>query len=765
MTATVDGSSPNTLFGTSVRRVEDPHLLRGETSFVANVPLEGALVVHYVTSIEAHARIADIDVSAALASPGVVDVVTAADIDLGPPPPLPPDYPEGTARPYLAADIVRYVGQPIVAIVAESEAAAEDAAELVEINYEPLPPVIGFEAALANKTRLFDHLDSNLVHTATNGNGAIDFSVYEVVVQAVIENQRLAPCPIETRVAACYWDGDRIVQYASCQGAHVVQKMLAYCYGLEPSSVRVITSDVGGSFGAKGRPYSEDLLLPFLSRRSGRPVRWTPTRSQDMVGLGHSRAQRNTIRIAGDRDGTLRAMEADILIDCGAYPVAGPVLAQNTGRMMPGPFDVERVNWVSTAVVTNTTPLAAYRGAGRPESGALVDRAVDLFAAEIGMDPATLRRKNLMRADQLPFTNPSGVIYDSGDYHDAFERCLEIVGFDAFRAEQATRRGSGSAKQLGLGLSTFIDRTAGAPGSEYGSIELKEDGSLRVLTGSSPYGQGHYTTWAQLVSERTGVPVGEIEIFHGDTDVVPRGGVTGGSRSAQKAGSAIAIATDDFVTLARRQAADLLEASVDDIVLDFSAARFHVAGSPGASSVGWAELASAHAASDEDWLFGCAHDFDGEGPTVPYGAYAVVVEVDTETGMTELLRVVTVDDAGAIINPMIALGQVHGGLAQGIAQALYEEFVYDSNGNPLTSSFLDYAIPSAAEMIQFESSLTQHPSPNNPLGCKGIAESGTIGGVPAVQNAVIDALSHLGVKHIDLPLTPQRVWRAINDQP
>lgn len=762
MTAPIANASQSTLFGTSVRRVEDPRLLRGQTSFVANIPLENALVVHYVTSIEAHARIAGVDVSEALASPGVVDVVTAADIDLGPPPPLPADYPEGTARPYLASNRVRYVGEPIVAIVAETEAAAADAAELVEIDYRPLPPVVGFEAALANETRLFDHLESNEVHTATNGNGPIDFSNYEVVVEAVIENQRLAPCPIETRVAASYWDDERIIQYASCQGAHVVQKMLAFCYGLDPSSVRVITSDVGGSFGAKGRPYSEDLLLPFLSRRSGRPVRWTPTRSQDMVGLGHSRAQRNTIRIAGDRDGTIRAMEADVLVDCGAYPVAGPVLAQNTGRMMPGPFDVERVNWVSTGVVTNTTPLAAYRGAGRPESGALVDRAVDLFAAEIGMDTATLRRNNLLRADQLPHTNQSGVTYDSGDYHDAFERALEIVGYDTFRDEQTARRASGATKQLGLGLSTFIDRTAGAPGSEYGSIELKDDGSLRVLTGSSPYGQGHYTTWAQLVSERTGVPVDEIELFHGDTDVVPRGGVTGGSRSAQKAGSAIALATDDFVALARRQAADLLEASEDDIVLDLSSARFHVTGSPGAASIGWTELATAHADSDEDWLFGCEHDFDGEGPTVPYGAYAVVVEVDTETGMTELLRVVTVDDAGAIINPMIALGQVHGGLAQGIAQALYEEFVYDANGNPQTSTFLDYAIPSAAEMIQFESTLTQHPSPNNPLGCKGIAESGTIGGVPAVQNAVVDALSHLGVTHIDIPLTPEKVWRALN---
>ena len=342
MTAPIDSSTSNKLFGTSVRRVEDPRLLRGATDFVANVALEGALVVHYVTSIEAHARIGGIDISSALASPGVVDIVTAADLDLGPPPPLPPDYPEGTARPYLAADIVRYVGEPLVAVVAESEAAAADAAELVEIDYQPLPPVIGFDSALTNDTRLFEHLESNVVHTTTNGNGPIDFSGYEVVVEAVIENQRLAPCPIETRVAACYWDGDRIVQYASCQGAHVVQKMLAFCYGLDPSSVRVITSDVGGSFGAKGRPYSEDLLLPFLSRRTGRPVRWTPTRSQDMVGLGHSRAQRNTIRIAGDRDGTLRAMEADILVDCGAYPVAGPVLAQNTGRMLPGPFDVER---------------------------------------------------------------------------------------------------------------------------------------------------------------------------------------------------------------------------------------------------------------------------------------------------------------------------------------------------------------------------------------------------------------------------------------
>ncbi len=746
-------------------RVEDRHLLTGDTTFVANLDLPGCLSAHFVTSIHAHALINGIDVSEALQAPGIVDIITGSDHDLGEFPGNSPDYPEGTARPLLATDRVRFVGEPIVAIVAETQEQAADAAELVVIDYETLPVVIGFDAAASGEHLIFESAGTNVMHQASGGLAdPIDFSGFEHVVTATFINQRLAPCPLEPRVAASVWGDDgRLTHYASCQGVHPIQKGLAAVYGLDPGDVRVITADVGGSFGAKARFYVEDLLLPLLAKRAGRPVRWVPTRSQDMIGLGHSRAQRQTITIGGDRYGRILGMEAHIEVDCGAYPVAGPILAKNAGMVMPGPMDVSNVRWTTTALVTNTTPTTAYRGAGRPEGGAMVDRAIDLFAAEAGLDPLDVRRLNVLKPDQMPWTNPTGVLYDSGDYPEALELMARHVDYEAVRHEQANRQANGDTKALGIGLSSFIDRTAGVPGTEYGSLELLPDGRMRVLTGSSPYGQGHHTTWAMLVAERTGVPIEMIEVVHGDTDIVPRGGITGGSRSAQKAGSAVAIATDMLVDEARRAAADLLEAAEVDIVLDLATGRFSVAGSPAAASVGWAEVASLKSEPDADDGFGfkCETDYDQATPTVPYGMYAAVVEVDTDTGHVDLRRIVTVDDAGTMIHPTIVEGQVHGGLGQAIAQALYEEFVYDANGNPITANFLDYGIPSAAEFPSFESYLTEHPAPGNVLGAKGIAESGTIGGVPAVQNAVIDAIAYLGVSHIDLPITPERVWQAI----
>ena len=749
-------------------RVEDPKLLRGDTSFVADLPLPNTAVVTYITSVMAHAEITSIDVDEALASPGVLAVVTAADLaeaGMGPVPGHLPMFPESTERPVLASTVARFVGEPIAAVVAETHAQAADAAELVFVDYEPLTPVIGFDAALSDETVIYTEHGSNKISDGEGG-AETPFVADDVMVEATLSNQRLAPCPIETRVAAAWWDGDRLVHHASCQGVHPQRAMLAGWYGMDKSDIRVTTADVGGSFGAKARMYPEEMLLGFLAKKVGRPVRWTPTRSQDMTGLGHSRNQRHEVKITGKADGTITALDAHIITDSGAYPVAAAHMAKNTGTMLPGPLDIPQVTWRMTALVTNTTPMVAYRGAGRPESGALLDRAVDLFAAEIGMDPLDVRRKNTVPANKMPHTNPSGVVYDSGDFTLALEQVAEHVGWDDIRQQQASQRAAGSTKILGIGLSTFIDRTAGVAGTEYGSLQLNADGSMKVLTGSSPYGQGHYTTWAQLVSERTGVPMDRIEIFHGDTDVVPRGGITGGSRSAQKAGSAVAMATDQLVAEASKFAADMLEAAPGDVVIDTVNGQFHVAGSPGAASVTWTEIAAARieAADGEDdqIAFACETDFDTDGPSVPYGAYAAVVEIDTETGAIDLQRMVSVDDAGTMINETIVRGQVHGGIGQAIGQALYEEFVYDADGNPTTSNFMDYGIPGPTEMPSFESHLTETPSPNNPLGAKGIAESGTIGAVPAIQNAVVDALAHLGVRHIDLPVTPLKIWTALH---
>jgi carbon-monoxide dehydrogenase large subunit len=758
-----------------VLRSEDPHLLRGETTYVGNIELENALVVQFVTSTEPHALITSIDVSDARTMPGVVDVVTADDIELDLMPVTLPVYPETARRPVLASERVLFVGQAIAAVVAETEAQAADAIEQIIVEYDPLTPVVSLEDAASDTTILLPDVGTNIMLAQTGGtDGPADFSDCEVVVEAEFMNQRVAPAPLETRTSASMWTDDgRLLQYASCQGVHPLRAGLAAMYGLDESDVRVITADVGGSFGAKIRLYPEDMVLPALARRAGRPVRWTPERTPDMVGMGHSRGQRQRVKIGGDRDGTLKVIDVDLLAHCGAYPEVGAGLARNAAMVQPGPFRM-RAHWSVRCVVSNTTPIVAYRGAGRPEGGALIDRAVNRFAAEIGMDQVEIRRKNLLRADELPTTNPSGVFYDSGDYPEALEILVETLGYEQLKIEQEQRRASGSDKQLGIGISTFIDRTAGVPGAEYGSVELVADGRLRVLTGSSPYGQGHYTTWAMLVADRTGVPLDRIDVIHGDTDIVPRGRITGGSRSVQKAGSAIALATDGLVVEARQKAADQLEAPVADVVLDVTSGRFHVVGSPGAASVDWAQIAAVTAeeqaaareqaaADDRSEYAGlrCEVDYDSEGPTVPYGAYGAVVEVDTATGAVDLVRMLTIDDVGTVVNPMLAIGQVHGGLAQAIGQALYEEFVYDDDANPLTSNFLDYTMPSAAELPSFECHLTEHPSPQNPLGAKGIAESGTIGGVPAVQNAVIDALSHLGVVHLDMPLTPRRVWNAV----
>ncbi|MBW8826701.1 MAG: xanthine dehydrogenase family protein molybdopterin-binding subunit [Acidobacteria bacterium] len=755
------------LLGTAVPRVEDERFLTGQGTYIANLDLPGVLTVTYVTSSVAHGLITGIDVEEARQAPGVVDVVTAADLDIGPIPPMNPNYPASMARPILAADRVRFVGEAIVAIVSETAAAGADAAELVVIDYEPLPAVVTIEAAETDDVVMFPEAGTNLVLRTEGGDA--DPESCEVSVSSVIINQRLAPCPLEGRAGASVWGDDgRLTHWSSCQGAHPVRAVFAQTYGMPVDQIRLIAPDVGGSFGSKARPTAEELLLPFLARRAGRPVRWVPSRSTDMTGLGHSRGQRQRFTIGGDRDGTMRAMRVHVDGDAGAYPALGPMLAANAATMSAGPYRFESMAWSTAAFITNSTPTVAYRGAGRPEAAALVERAVDLFAAAVGLDPAEVRRRNLVRPDQFPWTTATGVVYDSGRYEEALQRALDEVDYEGVRKEQARRRDNGNGddggRALGIGVTTFIDRTAGVPGSEYGAVELRADGSVLVRTGSSPYGQGHHTAWKMLVADRTGLPLDRIEVIHGDTDQVPRGGITGGSRSAQKAGSAVAEATDLLVVEAKRQAANLLEASPDDIVLDMAEGRFHVAGSPGAGApqVTWSDLGERTVTADGPGLK-CETDFDGLGPTVPFGAYVAVVEVDTETGAVEITRMVTVDDAGTILNPLLAMGQVHGGLAQGIGQGLFEEWRFDDDGNPLTANFSDYAFISAADLPSFESYLVETPSPNNPLGFKGIAESGTIGGPPVLQSAVLDALAPLGVRHIDFPLTPERVWEAIQE--
>lgn len=750
------------IFGNRVPRVEDPKLLTVGGTYVADlqVPeLDGAAHVTYVRSTIAHARILSIDVDEARTAPGVLGVFTAADVDLAPLPAGSPIFNAAMVRPLLADGVVRFVGEPIAAIVSERPEQGVDAAELVWPDYDPLPVVVDPVAARRDEVILHEAAGTNVVVDLAFGRTDDLFDGCEVVVTQDVVNQRVAAVPLESRAAAVAWVDGRLVQWSSTQHAHGVRDTLATVYDLDPAQVRVVAPDVGGGFGAKIGNYPEELLLAWLAKRVGRPVRWAETRSENMVGLGHGRGQLQTIEIGGRRDGTVEAYRLTVLQDGGAYAEIGSILPYLTRMMAPGTYDIPKVEVNATAVTTNTTPTVAYRGAGRPEATAAIERAMDLFAAEIGMDATEVRRINLVPADAFPWTTATGAVYDVGDYEGALDRALEAAGYADLRAEQARRRDAGEAVQLGIGVSVYVEVTAGPEaGKEHARVEIEADGSATVYTGSSPHGQGHHTAFATLASAELGIPMDQIRVVHGDTDLVARGEGTMGSRSLQLGGSAVHEASLAVVTRAKQLAADALEANPDDLILDKTAGRFHVAGTPTIGRT-WSELA-VQAAADDDPLSVIA-DFEASQPTFPFGAHVAVVDVDTETGRVVLRRHIAVDDAGRILNPLLADGQRHGGIAQGAAQALLEEIRYDDEGNPVTSNLADYAVISAAELPSFELVAMETPTPVNPLGAKGIGESGTIGSTPAVQSAVIDAVSHLGVRHIDMPTTAERVWRAI----
>src|SRR6266702_1422202 len=718
------------ILGTRVIRTEDPRFLTSGgvyTDDVADEQLAGACHVHFVRSAVAHARISSVDVSAALEAPGVVAVFTGADLADLPvaPPPMPGMINAQMGQPLLAADVIRYVGEPLAVVVTENRYQGEDAADLVDVDYEVLPAVVDMAGAAASQTVLFPAVGSNVA--ATFGDAAALaadlFDGCEVVVSRTIVNQRVAPAPMETRAAAAAWDaGGKLTAWIPNQGAQGTRAALAGMLGMDRAALRVITPDVGGAFGAKFGADPEHAVVCWVARRLGRPARWAESRNENLIGMTHGRAQRQTITIGGSRDGKVAAYRLEIVQDCGAYPKFGAFLPALTILMAPGPYALPRAEAVATSVVTNTTPVGAYRGAGRPEATAAVERAIDLFAAEVGLDPAEVRRLNLLPRFTEPHTTAFGAVYDSGDYATALDKALLAAGYEDLRREQAKRRADGDVVQLGIGLSCYVEITG--PGAEEGgprenaTVEVRPDGSATILTGTSPHGQGHVTVWAMLASDELGIPVDKITVKWGDTDLIPEGGGTGGSRSLQQGGAAVQQASRELLGLARQRAADELEANPADLVFDTGSSSFSVAGDP-------------------------------------------VAEVDTETGKAVLRRVVTVDDAGTVINPLLAEGQRHGGIAQGAAQALLEEVVYDADGNPLTSSFADYPFVSATEVPSFELADMETPTTYNTLGAKGIGEAGTIGSTPAVQNAIVDAVAHLGVRHIDMPASPQRVWAAL----
>ncbi len=750
------------ILGNRVLRREDPKFLTVGGTYVADLDLPGSAHLTFVRSSVAHATLESVDTTAARAMPGVIAVYTNDDLGLPKFPTIMGMTPEAMAPSALAAGTVRYVGEPIVAIVAETREAAADAAEQVVVEYEPLPVVIDPVEARKDEVLLFPEVGTNVSFTLDFGGDETLFDDCEVVVEQTMANQRVAPCPLEVRsCAARMADDGRLEFYASTQAPHGVRDALASSLGLPTEKVHVVSPDVGGGFGAKASVYPEEIVVGWCAKQLGRTIRWTETRSESMVGLGHGRAQVQTVRLGGDRDGTVKAYRIEVLQDSGAYPGFGAVLPFMTRTMTSGVYTVPKAECMSVSVVTNSTATVAYRGAGRPEATAAIERTIEIFAREIGMDAAEVRRRNLIGKDAFPYTTPTATVYDVGDYERALDLAMEIAGYEALRTEQKLRRESGSPKQIGIGLSCYVEITNGLPDGEFGAVEIRPDGKVIVRTGTSPHGQGHVTAWSMLVAEQLGVPIEDIEVIHGDTDIVPRGAGTMGSRSLQIGGAAVNQAAVDVVEKAKDLAADLLEAAREDIVLDKANGTFHVVGTP-AVARSWAELATAAIANDGNPLL-AEVDLASPGPTFPFGTHISVVEVDTETGKVTLIRHIAVDDAGRIVNPLLAEGQVHGGIAQGVAQALLEEVVYDGDGNPLTSTLADYSLISAAELPSYETAFTETPTPINALGAKGIGESGTIGSTPAVHNAVCDAVSHLGVRHIDMPTTPIRVWRAIQD--
>jgi carbon-monoxide dehydrogenase large subunit len=527
---------------------------------------------------------------------------------------------------------------------------------------------------------------------------------------------------------------------------------------MSPDQIRVIVPDVGGGFGAKVGIDRDAIIVAWAARKTGRALRWVETRSENLVGMTQGRAQLHHIKIGGTREGQILAYRIDVIQDSGAYGRMGKFLPGLTCLMAQGVYDIPEVQAGFRVVVTNATPVAAYRGAGRPEAAATIERAVDLFAAEIGMDPAEVRRRNFIAPDQFPFQTKTGALYDTGQYAEALDKVLTGAHYEELRQEQERRRARGDVRQLGIGVSTYVEITAadGAAG-ETAKLEVSDDGTATVYTGSSPHGQGHHTAWAMLVQEELGIPMDQVTVIHGDTDLIPVGVGTYASRSLQLGGSAVYKAAAEVKDEARHQAADMLEAAQADVVLDTMTGLWQVRGDPD-TALSWAQVAG-HTSGGS--LIADV-SFTADVPTFPFGAHVSVVEVDTETGQVTLLRHVTVDDAGPVLNPVLAEGQRHGGIAQGAAQALLEEVLYDADGNPLTSTLADYAAITATELPSFELLASETPTTVNPLGVKGIGEAGTIGATPAIQNAVIDALAHLGIRHIDMPATPQRVWTAIN---
>jgi carbon-monoxide dehydrogenase large subunit len=793
MTATAD---PTTLeVGKARTRKEDARLITGRTRYTDAITPQGTLHMHVVRSPLAHATITGIDKSAAVAAPGVVGVYTAADLGVeavGLPCawPITPDQ-KAPQRPLLAVNTVHFAGEGVAVVLARTPAEARDAADLVEVDYEPLEPVLDMEAAIAEgATLVHPELETNESATwvfdagAAGTGGSVDEAIAaaeadpdSIVVKRRFIQQRLIPAFMEPRAVVCDPTGEQITLWASTQVPHILRTMTTVTLGVPESKIRVIAPDVGGGFGGKIGVVPEEMLCVVLAQKLGKPVKWNESRSESLLAAHHSRDQIQDITITAKKDGTVTGLDVHLLADMGAYlGLVGPGVPILGAFMFNAIYKFPAYKFTCTNVFTTKTLTDAYRGAGRPEATFAVERIMDELAVELGRDPMELRQQNWIKHEEFPFTTVVGLTYDSGNYEQATDQAMEMFDYAGLRREQEERRKNNDPVQLGIGISTFTEMCGlapsrllgslayGAGGWEAASIRMLATGKVEVITGASAHGQGHETAFSQIVADQLGVPFEDVEILHGDTQISPKGLDTYGSRSLVVGGIAIVKAAEKVVAKAKKLAAHLLEASEDDI--EFAGGQFTVRGTDKGKAI--QELAfAAFMAHDypEDMEPSLDADavFDPENFSYPHGTHLCAIEVDTETGRVNLRKYVCVDDIGNVVNPLIVEGQVHGGLAQGISQALFEEANYDDQGTLVNGTFVDYTLPSAADLPSFDTAIVSTPSTTNPLGVKGVGEAGTIASTPAIVNGVIDALRHLGVTNVEMPTTSQRVWRAIQD--
>jgi carbon-monoxide dehydrogenase large subunit len=761
--------------GQRIKRTEDPRLICGLGHYVDDIKLPDMLYVAFLRSIYAHARVKSIDVSEAAHAPGVVAVYTGKDVahKIGPVPcasSLPglkvPDH------RVLATDKVYFAGHPVAALVATDRYAARDAVDLIMVEYEELPPVTDpEEAAKPSSPLVHEQFGDNIAYRMTSGSGDIDAALASAdrVIKQRILNQRLIPMAMEPRgVLARYLPGEgELTIWSSTQIPHLLRTQIALMLGMPENRIRIIAPEVGGGFGSKLNVYAEEALLGWISKELARPVKWIETRRENFLATIHGRGQVGYLEIGCKNDGTVTGIRYDVFADMGAYmQLLTPAIPTLTGLMLSGAYKIPAIQMNVTAVFTNKMATDAYRGAGRPEATYIIERAMDLVAAELGMDPAQVRRKNFPKPDEFPFQTATGLSYDSGNYEAALDRALQLADYEKLRHRQQQARAKGQL--IGIGISSYVEICALGPsaampagGWESATVRIEPTGKVTVLTGASPHGQGQETSFAQIVADELGVDINDVTVIHGDTAVVQYGIGTFGSRATAVGGTAILMALGDVKKKAAYLAAHLMKA--DPETVKFEDGKF----TAGGKSLTIQEVAlAAHVARDmpPDFEPGlvATRFFEPKNFTFPFGTHVVAVEIDPETGEVKFLRYVAVDDCGKVINPLLVEGQIHGGIVQSIGQALYEEAIYDRNGQLLTGELMDYAVPKARMVPRFELDRTETPSPVNPLGIKGVGEAGTIGATPAIVNAIVDALAPFGVRHLDMPIKPETIWRIIH---